>query len=93
MPRLRTYTQPAQLFAAGAKLAAHTQPALRTGPMAPTWRLLHVSRVVICDLATYWGDVLPQKGGGVALEAGLIPPLSFICPSFVRCGKFEPNLK
>ena len=33
-------TQPAQLFAAGAKLAAHTQPALRTGLMAPAWRLL-----------------------------------------------------
>jgi len=44
VPRLRTYTQPMQLFAAGEPLAAHTQPALRTGLMAPAWRLLHVSR-------------------------------------------------
>ena len=28
---LRTYTQPTQLFAAGTQLAAHSQPALRTG--------------------------------------------------------------
>ena len=43
---LRTYTQPTQLFAAGAQLAAHTQPVLRTSFMAPAWRLLHVSRRV-----------------------------------------------
>jgi len=48
-PRLRTYTQPAQLVPAGAQLPAHTQPALRTGLMAPAWRLLHVSRRVILD--------------------------------------------
>ena len=36
-------------FAAGAQLAAHIQPALRTGLMAPAWRLLHVSRRVIPD--------------------------------------------
>ena len=47
---LRAYTQPAQLFASGAQLAAHTQPALRTGLMAPAWRLLHVSRRAIPDL-------------------------------------------
>ena len=41
-PLLRTYIQPAQLFAAGAQLAAHTQPALWTGLMAPARRLLHV---------------------------------------------------
>ena len=35
---LRTYTQPAQLFAAGAQLAAQSQPALQTGLMAPAWR-------------------------------------------------------
>ena len=35
---LRTYTQPAQLLAAGAQHAAHSQSALRTGLMAPTWR-------------------------------------------------------
>ena len=29
---------------------AHTQPALRTGLMAPAWRLLHVSRRVILVL-------------------------------------------
>ena len=39
-PCLRTCTQPTKLFAAGAQLAAHTQPALRTGPMAPALRLL-----------------------------------------------------
>ena len=33
-PRLRTYIQPVQLFAAGAPLSAHTQPALWTGLMA-----------------------------------------------------------
>ena len=38
------------IFAAGAQLAAHTQPALRTGLMAPAWRLLHVSRRAIPDL-------------------------------------------
>ena len=32
---LHTYTQPTQLFAAGAQLADHSQPALRTGLMAP----------------------------------------------------------
>jgi len=37
-------------FAAVAQLPAHTQPALRTGLMAPAWRLLHVSRRVILDL-------------------------------------------
>jgi len=37
-------------FAAGAQLTAHTQPALRTGLMAPAWRLLHVSRRLILDL-------------------------------------------
>ena len=47
---LRTCTQPAKLFAAGAPLLAHTQPALRTGLMAPAWRLLHVFRNVIRDL-------------------------------------------
>ena len=36
--------------AAEAQFAAHTQPALRTGLMAPAWRLLHVSRRVILDL-------------------------------------------
>ena len=30
---------------------AHTQPALRTGLMAPAWRLLHISRGLILDLA------------------------------------------
>ena len=35
---LRTYTQPTRLIAAGAQLAAHSQPALRTGLMAPVWR-------------------------------------------------------
>ena len=39
---LRTYTQPTQLLAAGAKLAAHPQPALRTGLMAPVGVLLYV---------------------------------------------------
>ena len=34
---LRAYTQPTQLFAAGAPLAAHSQSALRTGLMAPAW--------------------------------------------------------
>ena len=42
---------PTQLFAAGVKLAAHTQPALRTGLVAPAWRLIHASRRVIFDLA------------------------------------------
>ena len=37
--RLRTHTQPTQPFAAGAQLAAHTQPALRTAPMGPAWCL------------------------------------------------------
>ena len=41
---------PVQLFAAGSPLEAHTQPALRTGLMAPAWRLLHVSRRVTLDL-------------------------------------------
>ena len=41
---------PRSFFAAGAQLAAYTQPALRTGLMAPAWRLLHVSRRVILDL-------------------------------------------
>ena len=38
--RLCTYTQPAQLFGAGEQLSAHTQPALRTGLMAPEKCLL-----------------------------------------------------
>ena len=33
-----------------AQLAAHTQPALRTGLMAPAWRLPHVFRRLILDL-------------------------------------------
>ena len=37
-------------ISAGEQLTAHTQPALRTGLMAPAWRLLHVSRRVILDL-------------------------------------------
>ena len=45
-PRLRTYTQPMKLFAAGEQLAAHTQPALRTGLMAPAWRLAHALRIL-----------------------------------------------
>ena len=49
-PRLRTYTQPAQLFAAGAQLAAHTQPVPRTGPMSPAWRMLHAPQRAILDL-------------------------------------------
>jgi hypothetical protein len=48
----RTYTQPAQLFATEAHLVARTHPALRTGPMASAWRLLHVSRRLILDLAS-----------------------------------------
>ena len=40
------------LFAAGAKLATHTQPALRTGLMTSAWRLLDVSRRVILETAT-----------------------------------------
>ena len=48
-PRLRTCTHPTQIFAAGASLAAHTQPALWTGFMAPAWRSLHVSRGKIPD--------------------------------------------
>ena len=64
-PRLRTYTQPAQLFAAGAQLAAHTQPALRTGLMAPAWRLLHVSRRVIFYLTfdLFNSDMEAQEHG------------------------------
>ena len=53
MPLLRTYTQPAELFAAGAQLAAHTQPALQTGLMAPALHLLYVSRRVILDLTCF----------------------------------------
>jgi len=37
-------------IASGAQLAAHTQPALRTGFMAPAWRLPHVSRRAVPDL-------------------------------------------
>ena len=48
-PHLRTYTQPAKLLAAGETLTAHTQSALRTGLMAPAWRLLHVSRRKVLD--------------------------------------------
>ena len=46
------YTQPAQLFSAGAQLVAYIQPALRTGLMAPAWYLLHVFRraVFVFDL-------------------------------------------
>ena len=40
---------PTQLFAAGEQLAAHTQPALRTGLVAPAWHLLHVFRRVTLD--------------------------------------------
>ena len=81
-PRLRTYTQPTQLPAAGAQLAAHIQPALRTGLMAPAWRLLHVSRRVILDLTrtsihSSWssgevqegnegGDEVSGKRGGIS---------------------------
>ena len=36
---LRTNTEPAQLFAGGADLAAHSQPALRTGLVVPAWHL------------------------------------------------------
>ena len=41
-------------FAAGAQLAAHTQPALRSGFMAPARRLLRVSRRAIPDLTLTW---------------------------------------
>ena len=51
---MRTNTKPTQLFvAAGAQLVAHTQPALRTGPMAPAWRLPLVSRRINLDLTRY----------------------------------------
>ena len=53
-------------FAIGAPLAAHTQPALRTGLMAPAWRLLHVSRREIPDLtqvATFSGPLSPVFQG------------------------------
>ena len=39
-----------EAFAAGEQLAAHTQPALRAGLMAPAWRLLDVSQRAIPDL-------------------------------------------
>ena len=43
-----------QLLAASAKHAAHTQPALRAGLIAPAWRLLHVSQGAILDLSALW---------------------------------------
>ena len=46
-PRLRTYTQPAQLLLLEQSLQPNPQPALRTGLMAPAWRLLHVSRRIL----------------------------------------------
>ena len=39
-----------QAVAAGVPPTAHTQPALRTGLMAPAWRLLHVSWGLALDL-------------------------------------------
>ena len=59
-PHLRTYTQPAQLFATGEQHAAHTQPALRTDLMASACRLLHRSRRVIPDLTRAYGGGLPS---------------------------------
>ena len=50
MHRACARTSARDAFAAGAQLAAPTQPALRTGLMAPVWRLLHVSRIVLIDL-------------------------------------------
>ena len=42
-----------KLLAAGAPLVAYTQPALRTGLMAPARRLLRISRGVILDLTAF----------------------------------------
>ena len=53
---------PRSFLLLGAQLAAHTQPALRTGLRAPAWRLLHVSRRVTLDLFT--GP--PRAGRSVA---------------------------
>ena len=51
-PRLRTYTGPTQpSLLLEHSFQPNTKPALRTGLMAPVWRLLHVSRKAIPDLS------------------------------------------
>ena len=44
-----------KLFAAGEQLAAHSQPALRTGSMAPVWRPALCIRGVIPTLPGVFG--------------------------------------
>ena len=70
-PRLRTYTQPAQFFSAGEQLAAHTQPALRTGPMAPSGRLLHVSRSQVKNYSPGYMGQAPSRGHDASPQSGL----------------------
>ena len=50
MRRAYARTLSPRSFSAGAQLEAHTQPALKTGLMAPAWRLLHVSWEEALDL-------------------------------------------
>ena len=76
----------------GEELAAHTQPALRTGLMAPAWRLLHVSRRVIpdFDLSGFQSPnlfSLPSGSLTTYREERRTPPL------FPRRGEKECNNK
>ena len=62
---------PRSFFAAGVQLSAqNTQPALRTGLMAPALTYIYISRSVILDLT--WG-ILKQVGHSPAGPRGALP--------------------
>ena len=86
---LHTYTQPTQLFAAGTQLAAHSQPALRTGFMTPAWCLTLCTLGVILIL-TCLVRRCPQRGLAATHRSDIawvyvavcnvpgVPPLEFL---------------
>ena len=70
--RLRKYIQAAKLLAAGESLQpTHSQPALRTGLMAPVWRRALCVRDVILDLSAPRGVSRSSLRGTPLVSMGL----------------------
>ena len=86
---LCTCTQPTQLPTAGGELSAHSQPALRTGLMAPAWRPALCTWGVILDLA--WQENLIYLLYKVHRSLGFqIAPVLANSPSeFLSCERAE----
>ena len=74
---LCTYTQPAQLFGCRGMLAAHFQPALRTGLMAPAWRPALCIWGVILDRALIFFSTYKFEGALPARRHVRKPPFKF----------------